>query len=124
MLSQNQVVKVKAALEKGYIGTFTVIEHERITDPDTHITDFQDVVTVENQPCRLSFSSIPTTGSGDPVSVTQGVKLFFDPSITVKAGSKVIVTQNGVTTNYMRSGEPAIYDTHIEINLELFDGWA
>lgn len=123
MLSKNQMVKVKAALEKGYIGTFTVTEHERVTDPETHITDFQDIVTVENQPCRLSFSSIPTVGSGDPANVTQGVKIFFDPSIIVKAGSRITVTQNGVTGEYRRSGEPAIYDTHIEINLELFDGW-
>lgn len=123
MLSKNQVVKVKAALEKGYIGTFTVTEHQRVTDPDTHITDFQDVITVTDSPCRLSFSSSPSASSGDPSTTVQTVKLFCDPSVEVKAGSKITVTQNNVTGEYKRSSEPAIYDTHQEIVLELFERW-
>ena len=123
MLSKNAVVKVRKALEKGYIGTFTVIEHKKVIKPN-HTTGFDDVEVLVDQPCRLSFSSIPSTSDGDIPEINQTVKLFFAPEITVKEGSKIVVTQNGVTTEYKQSGTPAVYQTHTEILLELFKGWA
>lgn len=120
MLSQNAVVKVRMALEKGYTGTFTVTEHQKITKPN-RTTGFSDVVVLENQPCRLSFSSSPSVKDGDVPEIGQTVKLFFAPEITVKEGSKITVTQNGVVTAYKQSGTVAHYPTHNEIVLELFD---
>ena len=122
MLSKNEVVKVRKALEKGYIGTFTVTEHQKIKKPN-HTTGFSDVDVLVDQPCRLSFSSSPSSKDGDVSEVNQTVKLFFSPEIMVKEGSKITVTQNGVTTAYKQSGTPAVYDTHNEIILELFKGW-
>ena len=123
MLSKNAVVKVRKALEKGYDGTFTVTEHRKVTKTN-HTTGFQDVDVLVDQPCRLSFSSSPSTSDGNVAAINQTVKLFFAPEIVVKEGSKITVTQNGVTTVYKRSGVPAVYSTHAEIYLELFDGWA
>ena len=122
MLSKNAVVKVRKALEKGYTELFTVTEHQKITKPN-HTTGFSDVVVIENQPCRLSFSSSPSVKDGGVPEISQTVKLFFAPEITVKEGSKITVTQNGVTTEYKRSGTVASYPTHNEIVLELFDKW-
>ena len=123
MLSKNAVVKVRKALEKGYIGTFTVTEYKKITKPN-HTTGFSEVDVLIDQPCRLSFSSSPLTSGGDFPEINQTVKLFFAPEIVVKEGSKITVTQNGVTTEYKQSGTPAVYSTHTEILLELFDRWA
>ena len=123
MLSQNAVVKTRKALEKGYTGTFTVTEHQKVTRPN-HTTGFADVDVLVDQPCRLSFSSSPSTTDGDVAEIKQTVKLFFAPEIMVKDGSKITVTQNGVTTEYKQSGTPAVYQTHTEIILELFKGWA
>ena len=123
MLSKNAVVKVRKALEKGYIGTFTVEERKKVTLPN-HTTSFHDVVVLEDEPCRLSFSSNPSVSDGNVPEINQTVKLFFAPNITVKEGSKITVTQNGVTTIYKQSGTPAVYQTHTEITLELFKGWA
>lgn len=123
MLPKNAVVKVRHALEKGYDGTFTVIEHKKITKPN-HTTGFSNVEVLVDQPCRLSFSAIPSVSDGDVPEINQTVKLFFAPEITIKEGSKIIVTQNGVTTEYKQSGTPAVYSTHKEILLELFRGWA
>lgn len=122
MLSKDAVVKVRKALEKGYDGTFTVTEHQKITKPN-HTTGFSDVVVLENQPCRLSFSSSPSVKDGDVPEIGQTVKLFFAPEITVKEGSKITVTQNGVVTAYKQSGTVAYYPTHNEMVLELFDKW-
>lgn len=123
MLSKNAVVKTRKALEKGYIGTFTVTEHKKVTKPN-HTTGFSDVDVLVDQPCRLSFSSSPSTSDGNVPEIKQTVKLFFAPEITVKEGSKITVTQNGITTEYKRSGTPAVHQTHTEILLELFRGWA
>lgn len=114
---------MRAALEKGYTGIFTVTEHRKVTKPN-HTTGFSDVDVLVDQPCRLSFSSSPSAEDGDVSKINQTVKLFFAPEIKVKEGSKITVTQNGVTTEYKRSGTPAVYSTHTEILLELFKGWA
>ena len=123
MLSKNAVVKVRAALEKGYTGKFTVTEHKKVTKPN-HTTGFSDVKVLVDQPCRLSFSSSPSASDGDIAEIKQTVKLFFAPEITIKEGSKLTVTQDGVTAEYKQSGIPAVYSTHKEILLELFKGWA
>ncbi len=76
-------------------------------------------------PCRLSFKSKTVAMPSETVSaVAQGVRLFIAPEITVKNGSKVTVTQNGITTEYAASGVPAVYITHQEIMPEPFRGWA
>ena len=123
MLPKNAVVKVRKALEKGYIGTFTVTEHQKVRKPNK-TTGFSDVDVIVDQPCRLSFSSSPSSSDGDVAKINQTVKLFFAPEINVKEGSKITVTQNGITTEYKQSGVPAVHDTHKEIILELFKGWA
>lgn len=123
MLSKNAVVKVRKALEKGYDGTFTVTEHQKVTRPN-HTVGYEDVVVILDQPCRLSFSSSPATADGDVPAIAQTVKLFFAPDIAIKEGSKITVTQNGVTTEYKQSGTTAVYSTHNEVILELFKGWA
>ena len=123
MLSKNALVKVRKALEKGYTGTFTVTEHQKVKKAN-HTTGFSDVEVLVDQPCRLSFSSSPSAKDGDVAELNQTVKLFYAPEIVVKEGSKITVTQNGITTEYKQSGTPAVYDTHIEILLELFKGWA
>ena len=45
MLSKNAVVKVRKAIEKCYDGTFTVVEHQKITKPN-RTTGFSDVVVL------------------------------------------------------------------------------
>lgn len=123
MLSKNAVVSVRKALEKGYIGTMTITEHQKVIKPN-HTTGFSDVDVLTDIPCRLSVSSSPSVSDGDVAKATQTVKLFYAPEIIIKEGSKITVTQNGVTTAYKQSGVPAVYQTHTEIVLERFDGFA
>ena len=88
------------------------------------MTNFQEVTVLEDQPCKLSFETL-TSSTGDPVAtVSQSVKLFISPDVVIKAGSKIIVTQHGRTTEYSNSGVPTVYPTHQEIMLTLFEGWA
>ena len=122
MLSQNKMVR--NALESMYDGVCTIIEHQKVVRPNK-TTGFEDVVVVDNQPCRLSFKTVTSANQGETgASLTQTVTLFLSPDIDVKAGSKIVVTQNGKTTEYKSSGESAVHANHQELILELFKGWA
>jgi hypothetical protein len=124
MLSQVQVVAVRKAIELSYIGTCSVIERQKITKANKS-TGFEEVTILENQPCRLSFERIASVSEGEAASkLTQVTKLLIAPEVEIKPGSKLVIEQNGLTSEYKRSGEPAIYNTHQEIILELFQGWA
>lgn len=123
MLSKAALVSVRKALERGYTGTFTVTERKKVVRAD-HSIGFAEVQTVTDIPCRLSFTTSPAAGDGDTATLTQSVKLFCAPEIIVPEGSRITVTQNGVTEEYARSGMVAMYDTHAEYVLEAFRGWA
>ena len=107
-----------------YDGVCVVTEYKETRDPLTKKTVFVETPVLVSQPCKLSFSSSPVTGDDNVASVVQETKLFISPDVTIKKGSKITVTQNGVTTEYANSSEPKIYATHQEITLKLFEGWA
>lgn len=117
------MVKARKAIESMYKHTCTITEHQKFTK-ENKSTGFKDVVVLENQPCRLSYNSVNNANQTETASpIMQTIKLFIAPEIRVKPGSKLTITHNGVTTEYKNSGEPAIYDTHQQIVLELFKGW-
>lgn len=125
MLSKTKMVKARKAIESLYDGKCTITEHQKVKK-ENKSTGFQDVVVLEDVPCRLSFKTINNTNQTDTAAsaVVQITKVFLAPEIQVKPGSKLTITQNDVTTEYKSSGEPAFYSTHQEIVLELFKGWA
>ena len=116
----------RKALELMWKDTCTVICKEKITDPDTHLTAFRERTLLENQPCKLSFDSFPVA-NGDPVAaVSQSVKLFLATDVIIPAGCKIVVNRPGIAAEliYASSGKPAVFYTHQEVNLELWEGWA
>lgn len=108
-----------------YEGFCTITEYVGTIDATTKITEQSEKIVAENQPCKLSFEQTTTAQQTETAAaVTQAVKLFIAPEIEVKPGSKITVTQHGVTLTYAVSGKPAIYPTHQEVQLEIFRGWA
>lgn len=115
----------RRAIEKTYFGILTVTEMKKVKDEKSKLTKNAPVVVLEDQPCKLSFETLKATGQSDSAAtVVQVTKLFVSPDISIKAGSKITVTQDGVTTDYTCSGVPAVYPTHQEIVLELFEKFA
>lgn len=118
------MVAVRQAIEMTYDGKCTITEHQKVQKPNKS-TGFNDVVVLTDQPCKLSFSRITNTSQGETAAmVAQTAKVLLAPEIQIKPGSKITITQNGITTEYSKSGEPAIYKTHQEVVLELFKGWS
>lgn len=130
MLPENKMVKdfnkARKAIESTYIGVCTIIERRDFRDEKTKITRKNKEISIaENQPCKLSFEKLNTAVQTDTAAkISQGTKLFIAPEIKIKAGSKIIVEQNGAKTEYFSSGEPAVYRSHQEIILELFKEWS
>lgn len=124
MLSENQVVAVRKAIEMTYTGKCTITEKKKVNKANKS-TGFEDDIVLENQPCKLSFEKITNNNPNEAAAmVVQTAKVLIAPEIKIKPGSKLTITQNGVTTEYSNSGEPAIYNTHQEVILELFKGWS
>jgi len=115
--------RARLAQESLYGDTCTITAFEEVDDPDTGMSDLIEVVEVENQPCKLSFETLPVAGSEDDgsVSARQVVKLFMSPDVTVKADSKITVTRMGIDYIYKRSGEVHIDEVHQEFTLEPYE---
>ncbi len=124
MLPFNQMVApAKPYLEWMYQDTCTIIEHQKVKNEDGSTT-FKDVVVLEDEKCRLSYKTDLIAGNTESASpLKEDIELFISPDIEIKPGSKLMITHLGVTTEFKRSGEPARYNTHQEIHLELFKGW-
>lgn len=118
------MVTARKAVEQTYTGHCTIYEKGKVKKANGS-TGFEDTLILENRPCRLSFSRINSTAdSNNAQQMATVVKLFIDPDITIKPGSKIVVTQNGGTNIYGSSGEPAVYFTHQEYILDSFGGYA
>ena len=100
-------------------------QSESFKREETGETVFTEKAVLTEQPCRLSFQSRNSAAKDDGYStVSQSVVLFIAPEVEIPSGSKITVTQNGKTTDYCRSGESAVYTSHQEIALELFEDYA
>lgn len=112
--------QARKAIESRYKGFCDILEKRKVKDEVTKATVLKDIAVLSNQPCRLSYSSFGTANQTDTVSnIEQTIKLFIAPEIKVAPGSKLRITQNGTTTDYISSGVPAVYETHQEVSLEL-----
>ena len=97
--------QARKAIESGYKGFCDILEKRKV---------------LSNKPCRLSYSSSGTANQTDTVSnIEQTIKLFIAPEIKIAPGSKLRITQNGITTDYVSSGVPAVYETHQEVCFKL-----
>lgn len=115
---------VQKLIERLYVGVCDVIVYQEITDPVTKRTSFAEVTDIVGQPCRLSYNSSNHTGDGNLASKNQVISLFLPPSINIKSGSKIVVTQHGKVQTFTNSSEPKLYASHQEIELKDFEGWA
>ena len=118
------ILLTRKAIESTYEGLCTIYEYIEIEDPDTGetIVSPEPVPVHENIPCKLSKKTISSADGGEVANtIKYEPVLFINPDIEIKAGSNIVVTQHGITREYIRSGEPFVYDTHQEIALQRID---
>lgn len=110
----------RKAIEATYDGLCTIYEFQEIkVGAETRL---ESVLVVKDEPCTLSKKTINSAGQGEVAAqITYAPMLFIAPEIEVKPGSQIVVTQNGVTREFSRSGEPFVYATHQELILQRVD---
>lgn len=115
-----------AAIKSLWRGKCTVtVRNNDTTDENTGRVVVGEVDTYTDEPCRISFDTVNATQTeNNAANIIQSITLFIDREVVIPEGSKITVTQNGVTAVYEKSGKPAVYSTHQEIPLEIFKGWA
>lgn len=119
MLSTAQVVKARKAFGKMYGSTCTVKIRQQYEKPNG-ATGFTEVAVLEEEPCHLDYTNTAPAAQGEAVAVnSQQIRLFLSPDREIPAGSKIIVD----SVEFKRSGVSAKYETHQEIELELWDRW-
>lgn len=119
------MVEYRNALKKLWDGLCDVYVRETVINPKNGRNETVEVLKLQNQPCRLSFSTISSTSENSGASlIQQTTKLFIDKNVEIPPGSKLAITQEGKTIAYQMSGKSAIYSCHQEIMLELFKEWA
>ena len=107
-------------LKQLWIGSATIYEYQPVTDPNTFQTTNELVPVVTNEPCRLSYSTLPTTDIETGLAeVRQETTLFIRPDIVINPGSVIEITQHGRTNKYKQTAEPAVYTNHQEIKVSL-----
>ncbi len=106
-------------IEQLYFDKCSVIEYQHVTEDN--LSFVREVQVYTDIPCHISHKTIVHATESMASNITLVSKLHVAPDIRIKAGSKIIVTRNGVSTVYKNSGEPAVYQTHQEIVLELED---
>ncbi len=116
----------KKILHKLFTGYCDIYEYEKFLDDKSYITKQRSVIKYKNIPCRVSYynNSSNILASKENMFnniISQKVKIFLNNEINIKAGSIIIVTQNGKTTKYKNSGEAVIYSSHQEIMLDIFE---
>lgn len=116
----------RKVIESLYKGLCDIYEYKSSKDPTTgRMGKSKEIkINYEPIPCRLSYNNSQAVTQAEGGILVQNIKLFMAPEIVVKPNSKIVVTQNGRTVVYKNSSQPMIYESHQEINLEIFDRWS
>lgn len=115
----------REVLEQTYDGSCAVYEKRSRKDPVTKVTRQEEILVFENLPCHLSFFASPSAAGSDGVTeISQTIKLLLAPEKIISPGSRIEVTQQGRCESYGQSGKAAVYASHQEVTLELWNGYA
>ena len=119
------VDKYKKAMRQLWQGRCTVSVLENYKDEISHRTKQRSKVIFEDVPCRVSYKKVEVTAEVEHASrKVQTITLIIGSEYEIPEGSKITVTQSGVTEEYERSGAPAVYSSHQEVPLTLKKEWA
>ena len=123
MLSPNEVVNAKKAIERLYDRKCTIYENRPYQKPNGMTGEAWEIVE-EDIPCRISFSQLSAAEKTDTVSRThQEIKLLIFPEIAIKAGSRILVKKDSWQDCFVAAGIAAHYDTHQEVPLLAGQRW-
>ena len=115
----NVLSKSRGAIEWTYDKLLSVMEQTSYRKPNGATgTKFGPVQGKANIPCRVSVQRLNNTTIDEANKLEVIEKLFCQPDIEIKAGSKLLIGD----VKYTATNEPFIYLTHQEVVIERA-GW-
>ena len=116
---------IKSALRIIWTDKFSVYEFEEVTNEDKSTTHEFVMTSINDEPCKLSYSRILQLDETDTVvKKRQVVKLFCDEKLAIKPGSKISVTRGNEILEFAQSGLPGVFSSHQEFFLVPWDSYA
>lgn len=119
------IYNIKQDLKRLWDDTCSIYIYSKTINESTKRTEFGETLIYSNEPCKLSFNSntLNNITEVDHVSEDyQDAKLFIDNELDIPMGSKVVVIRGERTFTY-KVGEIAVFTSHQELRLTLFDRW-
>lgn len=108
------------AIRSFWCDRLTVIEKQPVTDKNTYLTEFDDVIVLEDEPCRIIGQTTDSTTEGEPAKRVKSIDVILDEEIEIKPGSLVRVTNvRGRVYEGKRSGEPVNKSDSQTITIEI-----
>lgn len=111
--------QIKSELQRLYTGRADVYGYIYATG-DHGAEVKTETQLLKDIPCRLSYDRKATNEQGISSMIEQDITMFCDPTHAIPAGSKVVITQNGVTRTYKCGSQPAVYASHQEVELTAY----
>lgn len=113
------MVDSKNVLKRLWTDTCMVKNLIEVEDKKDHSTSTEEVIVLENEPCKLSFQTISANSEDETkAKLVQKAKLFLSNEVEIKPGSRIEIRRGGRQFSYSSSGLPAIFSSHQEIILE------
>ncbi len=116
-------MSIRDALESLYVGECTVYGFVDVVENGIARQEMREIYTGK---CRLSYNiKYGSSREGKQTSTfdeaQQRIRLFLRNDCEIPSGSRVVVRQNGVETEYRTSGRASVYTYHQEIALAAAD---
>lgn len=98
-----------------YWDIMDIYRKEKVKNPNTGITNFEEVLKYSGIKCELDKGSeTQIAGETGTASLVASYKLFCRPTVDIKAGDILVITYNGGRTETFEAGDPYPYKSHIE----------
>lgn len=107
--------KARGSIEWTYDKLMSVMEQTSYRKPNGATgSRFGAVDGKANIPCRVSVQRLNNANMAEANRLDQVEKLFCQPDIEIKAGSKLLIGD----VKYTATNEPFVYPTHQEVVIE------
>ena len=100
-------------LESTYFDKCTIKRKEKVKNPNTGVTETEEVIIVEDIKCALSKKDIQVMNVDGIGALAFSHLLFLNPNVDVQEGDTVEVTSMGKISSYLAS-KPFYYSSHSE----------
>ena len=111
----------KNIVEKFWFGVCDVMVEGTTENPDNKRMETAWVLKYEGVKCKRVYKNSPVSVMNDLRNTAeQRIELLISKEFDIPAGSKIIYTEDGITTEYKRTGEAQSYPSyHQQIYLEI-----